>query len=205
MAGETGAVDGLGDRVALALPNLVVAANVIGCTEAMSLPRSTNLASRSLDGLGELLGDVRFAAAELVGDLLLRDLGFLDGLARRFRERGELVDLVLAIALQLAKLFELALRGVGLSLVARPRELLARPLDLRGHLPHFGVELAASLLHVGETGAVGHQLVIELAQLALQVGQDAALFGQLFFKRRSSASQAARASRLTNLIPEAQT
>ena len=70
---------------------------------------------------------------------------------------------------------KIALSGVGFSLVARARELLARALDLGCHLPHFGGELVARLFHLGDARPIGRQFLVELAKIASQIRERGSL------------------------------
>ena len=96
--------------------------------------------------LRDLRLDVAFVGGELLADALVLGLGRLD----RGADRGGVVveprDLVLAIANQLAELFELTLRGVRLALGPRAIQLLARVLDLLGHRADVDVQVVALLV-----------------------------------------------------------
>jgi len=69
--------------------------------------------------------------------------------ARLLGEPVDLLDLDLAITIELAQLLDLSLRGVRLAFGATARELLARALDLIRHLPRLAREIAAQLVHIG--------------------------------------------------------
>ena len=89
-----------------------------------------------------------------------------------------LLDLLLAVAEELAELFEFALRGVRLALGAAARKLLARALDLNRHLSELADELAARLLHFTETLAPARQAVFEALGDRLLVAQYFLIFGE---------------------------
>src|SRR5262249_23607721 len=86
--------------------------------------------------------------AELTGELVVLHRNFVDLAAGLLDEPDELFDFELAIAIELSKLLDLALSGVGLTLGSAARELLARLVDLQTHLADFADELVAHALHV---------------------------------------------------------
>src|SRR5579862_7518951 len=76
---------------------------------------------------------------------------------------GELADLFLAVSDELAKLLELTLRSIRLALGARAPELVARVLELLGHVAYVLDQLTSGPVHGGQGGAVHLKLVVQLA------------------------------------------
>src|SRR5690606_6784434 len=152
--------------------------------------------------------EVRRQRALLLGELGRHDLELRGELGERLlrflHERPELLRLVLAVALQLAELLDLALRRVRLALVAGARELLTRFLDLGTHLSGLGDEVQTQLLHLLDASAIGCDSLLQLAPLGLQLFQRAAVLGELLVEPAQLGVDASKAFEAGDLIPDTQ-
>ena len=109
---------------------------------------------------------------------------------------GELADLVLAVAHELAQLFELALRGVRLALGARARRASRASARAAGSCcARPGSSSPRVLSMAASGGAVGGELVVELGDAGLQAVERRALLRELRRRVLSVLRRSARAFR----------
>ncbi len=109
-------------------------------------------------------------------------LGSLDLLARRIGVGRQLSNLFFAVPNELAQLFELTLRGVGLAFGTRARELLSRVIQLLVHVPHVLDQLSPRLVHGAEGGAIAGEFVVEGGNSGLQSVEGGALLRELLLE-----------------------
>jgi len=76
---------------------------------------------------------------------------------------------------------------------------------LCGHLPHFGRQLAARLIHLCDARAICDELFVEFAKLAFQIGERGSLFGKLIVEAPQLGVDGGKDFEIGNLIPKAQT